>query len=47
LVCVSGGQLADLVEEERAALGQPEAAHTPGDGPGEAAFLVAEQLALG
>ncbi len=40
------GQLADLVEEERAAVGQLEAADAPGDGAGEGALLVAEQLAL-
>ena len=40
------GQLADLVEEEGAAVGQLEAADPPGDGAGEGALLVAEQLAL-
>ena len=40
------GQLADLVEEERAAVGQLEAADAPGDGAGEGALLVAEELAL-
>ena len=40
------GQLADLVEEERAPVGQLEAADPPGDGAGEGALLVAEQLAL-
>ena len=41
-----GRQLADLVEEDGAAVGQLEAADAPGDGAGEGAFLVAEQLAL-
>ena len=41
-----GGHLADLVEEERAAVGQLEPADPPGDGAGEGALLVAEQLAL-
>ena len=40
------GQLADLVQEEGAAVGQLEAADPPGEGAGEGAFLVAEQLAL-
>ena len=40
------GQLADLVEEERAAVGQLEPAAAPGDRAGEGALLVAEQLAL-
>ena len=40
------GQLADLVEEERAPLGQLEAADPAGDGAGERALLVAEELAL-
>ncbi len=40
------GQLADLVQEEGAAVGQLEAADAAGDGAGEGALLVAEQLAL-
>ena len=40
------GQLADLVEEEGAAVGDLEAALALGDGPGESALLVAEELAL-
>ena len=40
------GHLADLVEEERAAVGQLEAADASVDGAGERALLVAEQLAL-
>src|SRR5262249_21385894 len=40
------GQLADLVEEEGAAVRQLEAANAAGDGPGEGALLVAEQLTL-
>ena len=40
------GQLADLVQEERAAVGQLEAADAPGDGAGERPLLVAEELAL-
>src|SRR5581483_12074324 len=40
------GQLADLVEEERAAVGQLEAADAPRVGPREGALLVPEQLAL-
>src|SRR5262245_39536986 len=40
------GELADLVEEKGAAVGQLEAADPPGDGAGEGALLVAEQLAL-
>src|SRR5262249_42829209 len=39
-------QLADLVEEDGAALGQLESAHSPGEGTGKGTFLVAEQLAL-
>ncbi len=39
-------QLADLVEEERAAVGDLEAAERALDGAGEGALLVAEQLAL-
>ena len=39
-------QLADLVEEERAPVGQLEEADPPGDGAGEGALLVAEELAL-
>src|SRR5262249_58444172 len=40
------GQVADLVEEDGAAVGQLEAAHAAADGPGEGALFVAEQLAL-
>ena len=40
------GHLGDLVEEERAAVGQLEAAQPPLGGAGEGAALVAEQLAL-
>ena len=40
------GQLADLVEEDRAAVGHLEAAEGARDGAGEGALLVAEQLAL-
>src|SRR5208282_2275814 len=40
------GQLADLVEEDRAALGQLESAHAPRDGAGKGTLLVAEKLAL-
>ena len=40
------GQLADLIQEEAPAVGQLEAADPPGEGAGEGAFLVAEQLAL-
>ena len=40
------GEIADLVEEEGPAVGQLEAADPPGEGAGEGAFLVAEQLAL-
>ena len=40
------GQIADLVEEDGAALGQLESADAPGDGAGEGTFLVAEQFAL-
>ena len=39
-------QVADLVQEERAAVGQLEAPDPPRDGAGERAPLVAEQLAL-
>ena len=39
--------VADLVEEERAALGQLEAAAAARDGAGEGALLVAEELATG
>ena len=39
-------QLADLVEEERAAVGALEGAGDAGDGAGEGAALVAEELAL-
>ena len=38
--------VADLVEEERAAVGQLEPARALADGAGERPFLVAEQLAL-
>ena len=38
--------VADLVEEQRAALGDLEAALAGGDRAGEGAFLVAEQLAF-
>src|SRR5262249_19759801 len=40
------GQLADLVEEQRAAVGQLEAADLLVRGAGEGALLVAEELAL-
>ena len=40
------GDLAHLVEEERAAVGLLEAALAPGDRAGERALLVAEELAL-
>src|SRR5262249_55639907 len=40
------GQLADLVEEDGAAVGQLEAPLAPGDGAAEGALLVAEQFAL-
>src|SRR5262245_38407147 len=40
------GQFADLVEEQRAAVGQLEPPLAPGDGAAEGALLVAEQLAL-
>src|SRR5438132_886323 len=40
------GDLADLVEEERAAMGHLEASDLLCDGPGEGAALVAEELAL-
>ncbi len=40
------GDLADLVQEEGAAVGQLEAAGLGGDSAGEGAALVAEQLAL-
>ena len=36
--------LADLVEQQRAAVGLLELADAPGDGAGEGALLVAEQL---
>ena len=39
-------QLADLVEEEGAALGELEAARLPAVGAGEGPFLVAEELVL-
>ena len=41
-----GADLADLVEEERAAVGALEAARARGDGARERAALVAEELAL-
>ena len=41
------GQLAELVEEERPAVGLGERALAPLGGPGERAFLVAEEDALG
>src|SRR5439155_17354983 len=41
-----GRDLADLVEEERTAVGPLEAAGAGGDRAGEGAFLVAEELAL-
>ena len=40
------GKFADLVEEDGAAVGELESAQTPGDGPAEGAFFVAEQFAL-
>ena len=40
------GEIADLVQEEAPAVGQLEAADPPGEGAGEGALLVAEQLAL-
>ena len=46
LTCVAGRQLADLVEEQRAAVGQLELALLGGLGVGEGARLVAEQLRL-
>ena len=41
-----GGQIADLVEEQAPAVGQLEAALAGGDGAGEGALLVTEQLGL-
>src|SRR5262249_40610003 len=41
-----GRDLADLVEENGATVGQLEAAAAPGDGAGEGPFLMAKQLAL-
>jgi len=41
-----GGEIADLVEEDRAAIRQLEAALALGDGTGEGPLLVAEELAL-
>ena len=41
-----GGELADLVQEQRAPVGQLEAADLRPGRPGEGALLVAEQLAL-
>src|SRR5947207_619951 len=40
------GHLADLIQEKAPAVGQLEAAAPPGEGTGEGAILVAEQLAL-
>ncbi len=40
------GELADLVQEQGAPVGQLEAADAPGDGAGEGPFLVAEEFAL-
>ena len=44
--CVCRRHLGDLVEEQRAAIGELEAALPPLDGAGERALLVAEELAL-
>ena len=44
--CTSPRQVADLVEEEGAAVGELEAAGTGADGAGERPLLVPEQLAL-
>ena len=41
-----GGDLADLVEEDRPTIGQLEPARVPGDRPGEGSLFRAEQLAL-
>ena len=41
-----GRQVADLVEEDRRAIGQLEASDLPRERAGEGAFLAAEQLAL-
>ena len=41
-----GVQIADFIEEDRAAVGQFELASARGDGAGERALLVAEQLAF-
>src|SRR5690606_8183734 len=41
-----GGNVADFVEEERAAVGELEAAELLGGGAGEGAGLVAEELAF-
>ena len=41
---MSGGQLADLVQEDRAAISQLEAAQPPLRRPGERALFVAEQF---
>ena len=46
LGCSSERDVADLVEEQRPLVGQLEAADLLGDGAGEGALLVAEQLAL-
>ena len=46
MACSAERQLADLVEEQRAAVGQLEAALALRDGAGERALLVTEQLAL-
>ena len=40
------GDFTDLVEEDRAAVGQLEAAEAFGEGAGEGAFFMAEQLTL-
>jgi len=42
----SGGDVAHLVQEQRPAVGELEAAHAPLEGPGEGPALVAEELAL-
>ena len=42
----SGVQIADFIEEDGAAIGQLELALARGDGAGECALLVAEQLAF-
>src|SRR5439155_14327256 len=40
------GHLGHFIEEDRPAVGELEAAYPPLEGPGERAFLVAEDLAL-